>query len=241
MTHPHIVKAFDNELKTLANGVAAMGEFAGKQFIDAIDALLNRDLPLAQRVIEQDRQLDALRRDLSAVIAAVIARRQPMATDLEEVLADFRIVEDLERVGDLAKNIARRATAVSEEIFPPDLVTELKRLATLASKQLSAALDTYLDRDAMQAIVVRDQDEKVDILHSQVFGAIVKRMSEDQAHVLGLVHLLFCAKNIERIGDHASHIAEAAYLTATGSRPVSERPRHELGNTKRGEHARSDE
>lgn len=237
MQHNHIVKAFDNELKTLAAGVGAMGDFAGTQFSDAIEALLNRDLALAQRVIEQDRQLDALRRDLSSVIAAVIARRQPMASDLEEVLADFRIVEDLERVGDLAKNIAKRATAVADEQFPQDLVRDLKRLAALAGKQLEHALNTYLERDPEQAIVIRDQDEQVDLLHSEVFGAIVKRMGDDHAHVLGLVHLLFCAKNIERIGDHATHIAEAAYLTATGHRPTSERPRRDLSSTMRSDYS----
>lgn len=231
MTHPHIVKAFDNELKTLATGVAAMGDYAGAQFSDAIDALLNHDLELAQRVIEQDRRLDALRRDLSAVIAGMIARRQPMATDLEEVLADFRIVEDLERVGDLAKNIAKRATAVVNETFPEDLVCELKRLAALASRQLDDALTAYLERDARRAIFIRDQDIQVDVLHSQVFGAIVKRMAQDQAHVLSLVHLLFCAKNIERVGDHASHVAEAAYLTATGRLPASERPRRDRSSS----------
>jgi phosphate transport system protein len=230
MTHPHIVKAFDNELKTLANGVAAMGDFAAVQFSDAIDALLTRDLGLAQRVIEQDRQLDALRRDLSAVIAAVIARRQPMATDLEEVLADFRIVEDLERVGDLAKNIAKRTTAVANEQFPQQLVLDLKRLAALAVRQLNHALNAYLERNPEQAIRIRDQDEQVDVVHTEVFAAIVARMAEDRTHVLGLVHLLFCAKNIERIGDHAAHIAEAAYLTATGERPASERPRRDLAS-----------
>jgi len=162
-----------------------------------------------------------------------------MASDLEEVLADFRIVEDLERVGDLAKNIAKRATAIVNEQFPIDLVLELKRLAGLASKQLEHALNTYLDRDAEKAIAVRDGDEQVDVLHSEVFGKIVARMAEDSGHVLGLVHLLFCAKNIERIGDHATHIAEAAYLTATGERPASERPRRDLSSTMSADHAAS--
>lgn len=231
MTHPHIVKAFDEELKKLDDGVAVMGAYAGVQFSDAIDALLNRDVELAQRVIDQDRQLDALRRDLAAVIATVIARRQPMATDLEEVLADFRIVEDLERVGDLAKNIAKRATAVVKQSFPQDLVGDLKHLASLAAKQLAHALDAYALRDAELAILIRDQDEQVDMLHSQVFRSIVDRMSQDQGQVLGLVHLLFCAKNIERIGDHATHIAEAAYLTATGHRPFSERTKRDVSST----------
>jgi len=234
MTHPHIVKAFDNELKILINGIVAMGEFAGAQFASAIEALITHDVELAHRVIDQDRKLDALRRDLSGVIATVIARRQPMATDLDEVLADFRIVEDIERIGDLGKNIAKRATAVADQNFPADIVKALRGLAEQVTRQLSRALNAYLERDAEQALVIRDGDEQVDVLHSQVFRTIVERMAQgqdhDQAQVLGLVHLLFCAKNIERIGDHATHIAEAAYLTATGQRPDSERRRGDVSS-----------
>ncbi len=231
MTHPHIVKAFDQELQALTISVGAMGDLAGAQFSDAIQALLNRDMALAQRVIDQDRQLDALRRELLAAAATVIARRQPMAVDLDEVLADFRIVEDLERIGDLAKNIAKRATAVTSEQFPDEIVRSLEQLSALASGQLKHALETYMARDAEQAMVVRQQDEKIDELHTQIFGDIVSRMSAEQTHVIGLVHLLFCAKNIERIGDHATHIAEAAYLTATGRRPESDRRRLDHSST----------
>ncbi|MDB6060750.1 MAG: phoU [Verrucomicrobiaceae bacterium] len=225
MTPPHIVKAFDQELQTLTSSIGAMGDFAGAQFSDSVQALLRGDLVLAQRVIDQDRQLDALRRDLSAAAASVIARRQPMATDLDEVLSDFRIVEELERIGDLAKNIAKRATAVSSANFPLEIVEMLERLSALAAALLKGALETYVTRDAEQAIVVRQQDEEIDELHTSIFRDIVSRMTADQSQVIDFVHLLFCAKNIERIGDHATHIAEAAYFTVTGQRPPLERRR----------------
>lgn len=219
----HIVKAFDQELDTLTNSIGAMGDFAGSQLTDAVKALLHGDMALAQRVIDQDRQLDALRRDLSASAASVIARRQPLAGDLDEVLADFKIVEDLERIGDLAKNIAKRAIATAGISFSDDLVQSLEKLASLASEQLKRALATFIARDAEEALLVRQNDEAIDELHSVIFRDLVSRMSPEQSHVIGFVHLLFCAKNIERIGDHATHIAEAAYLKATGRRPESER------------------
>jgi phosphate transport system protein len=231
MTHPHIVKAFDDELKELIGSIRAMGDFASAQFVDATQALLRGDSTLARQVIDKDRQLDALRNDLITAAARVIARRQPLATDLNEVLADFRIGDDLERIGDLAKNIAKRATAVAIGHFPEDIVQGLERLSALASEQLRRALESYVTGNAEQAMAVRQQDEKIDELHTALFGDIVARMRADQTQVIGFVHLLFCAKNIERIGDHATHVAEAAYMMATGRWPQSERRRLDQSST----------
>jgi phosphate transport system protein len=231
MTQAHIVKAFDQELRTLSNSIGAMGDFAAAQFADSVRALLHGDQSLAQRVIDQDRQLDALRRDLSVAAATVIARRQPLAGDLEEVLADFRIVEDLERIGDLAKNIAKRATAIAGASFPEELVQSIDKLAGLASDQIRRAIEAYLVQDPVEAMAVREQDERIDELHTVIFRDLVARMGGEQAQVVGFVHLLFCAKNIERIGDHATHIAEAAYLMATGHRPEGERRRLDQSST----------
>jgi len=234
VNHPHIVKAFDQELKALTRNTRAMGVFAGQQFTDATRALLHGDWSLAQKVIDQDRRLDALRTELSTAAATVIARRQPLATDLDEVLATFRIAEDLERIGDLAKNIAKRATAVASGAFPEDIVESLDRLAALASEHLKLALDTFVARDAEQAMVVRQQDEKIDELYTTIFRDLVARLSVDPTQTIGFVHLLFCAKNIERIGDHATHIAEAAYQIATGRRPEPERRRLDQSSTMTG-------
>ena len=225
MAPPHIVKEYDQELKTLASSIGAMADFAGIQFEDSVQALLHGDLMLAQRVIDQDRQLDALRRDLSAAAAFVIARRQPMATDLDEVMSDFRIVEDLERIGDLAKNTAKRAIAVAGVSFPSDIVKMLDRFSKLAANLLKRAIETYIARDADESLSVRQLDEELDEMHTEIFKDIASRMSTDQTQIIDYVHLLFCAKNIERIGDHATHIAEAAYFTVTGQRPPVERRR----------------
>ena len=225
MTPPHIVKAFDQDLQALTDGIGAMGNFAAMQFAEAVQALLSGDPELAARVVAQDRELDTLRRDLSAAAARVIARRQPLANDLEEVMTDFRIVEDLERVGDLAKNIAKRAKVIATAGLPPDLVQGFARLAALAGNQLRDALATYLARDAERALSVRKQDEKLDEAHTGVFRDIVACMDADQNQVIGFVHLLFCAKNVERVGDHATHIAEAAYQRAKGHPPEDERQR----------------
>src|ERR1019366_6428185 len=231
MSNPHTVKAFDQDLKALTRNVTAMGEFAGTQFSAAVRALLHGDWSLAQQVIDHDRRLDALRTELSTAAATVIARRQPLATDLAEVLATFRIAEDLERIGDLAKNIAKRATAVASSHFPEDMVERLDRLATLASDHLKGALDTFVARDAEQALIVRQQDEKIDALYTEIFKDLVGQLSIDPTQTIGFVHLLFCAKNIERIGDHGTHIAEAAYLIATGHRPEAERQRLDTSST----------
>jgi phosphate transport system protein len=231
MSNPHTVKAFDQELQALTRNTKMLGDFAGAQFTDAVRALLHADWSLAQRVIDQDRHLDALRTELSTAAATVIARRQPLATDLDEVLTTFRIAEDLERIGDLAKNIAKRATAVASSYFPEDIVTRLDRLAGLASEHLKAALETFMARDAERALIVRTQDEVIDALYTEVFTDLVSRLTADPTQAIGFVHLLFCAKNIERIGDHATHIAEAAYFVATGRRPEPERRRMDESST----------
>ncbi len=231
MSNPHTVKAFDQELQALMRNTKMLGDFAGAQFTDAVRALLHGDWSLAQRVIDQDRRLDALRTELSTAAATVIARRQPLATDLDEVLTTFRVAEDLERIGDLAKNIAKRATAVASSYFPEDIVTRLDRLAGLASEHLKAALETFIARDAERALIVRTQDEVIDALYTEVFTDLVSRLTADPTQAIGFVHLLFCAKNIERIGDHATHIAEAGYFVATGHRPEPERRRMDESST----------
>jgi phosphate transport system protein len=193
-----------------------MGDFALAQFNDAIRALLTHDTALAQRVVEQDRMLDALRRDLSASAALVIAKRQPLASDLEEVLADLRIVEDLERIGDLAKNIGRRTIEMSSASVPAALAASIEAMVELTSGQLRTALDAFVERDPQRASRVNERDDQVDETHHQIVAEMVTLMGEERTHVADFVHLLFCVKNIERIADHAVNVAKAAYLKSTG-------------------------
>jgi phosphate transport system protein len=230
MSTPHTVKAFDQELATLARSVEAMGNFAAAQFDDGLFALLHGDLARAERVIEQDRQVDALRRDVTANVALVIAKRQPVASDLNEILADLRISEDLERVGDLGKNIAKRTLAIGQHRFPEEVSARLKEFGAVASAQLRLALDAYVRRDAEQALAARRRDETLDRLHTQLFRDFVSQTGGNHIHVLCFVHLLFCAKNIERVGDHATHIAEAAYQLVEGH-PPAERQRLDESST----------
>lgn len=231
MPHSHIVKAFDQDLEKLTGSLGAMGDFAKAQFADAMRAPLEGDAALAQRVVEQDRLLDALRRDLSAAATLVIAKRQPIAGDLDKVLADFRIVEDLERIGDLAKSIAKRAIAVSGTALPADLVERMDDMAALAADPFRRALVTFSSRDTAEALTVRQRDASIDELRTAIFRDLVARMGAEPSQVEAFVHLLFCVKNIERIGDHAAHVAEAAYVKATGRKPDTERRRLDQSST----------
>ena len=224
MNTPHIVKSYDKELQTLASSVGAMGDFAGVQFADAIQSLLAHDAVMAQRVIEQDRMVDALRRDLSAAAANVIARRQPVANDLDDVLAELRIVEDLERIGDLAKNIARRAITIAGEPLPAEITDKIRRLAALTSEQLRNAIDAYTAGDIEKARAMPQEDDAIDALHADIFSDIIALMNANQTQVIGLVHLLFCAKNIERIADHATHIAEIASQSVSTGQTRQSKP-----------------
>ena len=171
MDNPHIAKAFDRDLAALAANIQSMGEFANAQFSDAVHALLHRDISRAERVIGRDRELDGLRRDVSVTAATVIARRQPVAADLNEILADLRVAEDLERIGDLAKNMAKRAVAVSTRTFPEELALRLNTFANAAAEQLRLGLLAYTHRNAPQALAVRSNDEALDRLHTDCSGS----------------------------------------------------------------------
>lgn len=231
MTKTHILKAFDEELKDLTTKTLAMGNLAALLFAEAVQALLQSNTEMALRVIDQDRQIDALKREVTDRSALVITRRQPVAGDLDEILADFKVIEDLERIGDLAKNIAKRATVIANGAFPQDIVEDVERLSGLALTQVRQGLDAYASRNAEQALTIRQQDDVIDELHTALFRKILAHMTANQGHVVDFVHLLFCAKNIERVGDHATNIAEAAYLAATGALPPDERETHDGSST----------
>ncbi len=219
MPNNHIVSAFDQDLSELSTRVSTLGAFAGSQFADAVLALVKGDTKLAQQVIDRDAQLDSLSRDLSAAAALVIAKRQPVASDLDEVLADFRIVEDLERIGDLAKNVARRTLELEGSIVPDDLAKRMQELAVVAVEQLRRAVDSFVEGDASEAMLIRSDDESLDRLHDVLFRELVERMSNEPSESLVHVQMLFCAKNIERVGDHAANVALAACVKATGHLP----------------------
>jgi phosphate transport system protein len=212
----HIVTSFEDELQSLSRSIAEMGGRAEEIVERSIAALLRSDVTLAREVIEADKKVDALHRDIEEKAVLVIARRQPMAQDLRETIAAIRIANDLERIGDLGKNIAKRAVAIQRESFSQKLRVGVEHLAELGLRQVKKVLDAYAARDVEKAREVCAQDEEIDAVYTSLFRELLTYMMEDPRNISMCTHLLFCAKNIERIGDHATNIAETVFYLITG-------------------------
>ena len=227
----HIVKSFDEELQELAAGIAEMGGLAERLVDDSVTALARNNAELAQEVIRTDVRLDQMQRDLEEKAIIMLARRQPMALDLRQAVAALRISGDLERVGDLAKNIAKRALAIDGQFDSKSLTHGVEHIAELAMTQLKAVLDAYAARDIAAAAQIRDRDQEVDALYTSLFRELLTYMMEDPRNISQCTHLLFCAKNIERIGDHATNIAETIHYLVTGEQLSDERVKDDLTST----------
>ncbi|RUV30885.1 MAG: phosphate signaling complex protein PhoU [Mesorhizobium sp.] len=225
MQSVHIVSAYDEELKYLSKRIAAMGGHAERMVEQAIAALVNADPGLAQKVIRDDSVLDEGQREIDDKAIIIIAKRQPMATDLREIVGAIRISADLERVGDLGKNVAKRVVAVIEGRQPTSLFRGIEALADLALTQLKEVLDVYASRSVEKIGFVRDRDDQIDAVYTSLFRELLTYMMEDPRNITPCTHLLFCAKNIERIGDHATNIAETIYYIVTGDQMPAERPK----------------
>ncbi len=221
----HTARVFDTDLIKLTQMVAQMGGFAQKQITDSIDALTRRDIALARQVIAADATVDALQRQIEEKAIATIALRQPMAIDLRALVAMLRIANDLERVGDLAKNIGKRVIAVSGDNSQRTLMRGLKHMAALVVSQLAAVLDSFVDRNPNRALQVWKADKEVDALYVSLFRELLTYSMEDPGTTSMCIHHLFCAKNIERIGDHATNIAEAVHYMVEGQAIPGERPK----------------
>jgi phosphate transport system protein len=221
----HTVTAYEQELRALAGRIAEMGGLAEHLVGDSVSALTRLDEELAQRVIDQDIRLDNLQRDVEEKAILVIARRQPMAMDLREIVAAMRISNDLERVGDLAKNIAKRVIAINGHFAHKRLLTGVEHMAEIALEQLKTVLDAFSSRDDAAARLVRLRDDEIDALYTSLFRELLTYMMEDPRNISQCTHLLFCAKNIERIGDHATNIAETVHYVVTGTAFADERPK----------------
>ena len=225
MVGNHTVSAFDSDLGFLTESIAEMGGNAERMLERAVRALDTGDTDLATAVIGDDRILDDAEREIDEKAILIIARRQPMAQDLREIIGSIRIAADLERVGDLAKNIAKRVAAVQEFAQPRQLMHGIESLSMLARHQLNAVLDAYATRSASGLDAIRDRDEEIDAIHTSLFREMLTYMMEDPRTISSCTHLLFCAKNIERIGDHATNIAETLYYITTGEQLPAERPK----------------
>jgi phosphate transport system protein len=212
----HIVTSFEDDLQGLSRSIAEMGGRAEQIVERAIAALLRSDASLAHEVIESDKKVDTLHRQIEENAILVIARRQPMAQDLRETIAAIRIANDLERIGDLGKNIAKRAVAIQKESFSQKLRVGVEHLSELGLRQVKKVLDAYATRDVEKAREVCAQDQEIDAVYTSLFRELLTYMMEDPRNITMCTHLLFCAKNIERIGDHATNIAETVYYLITG-------------------------
>ena len=221
----HTVKSFDSDLEALDRHIAEMGGIAEKMLADAMDALAGMNSDLAQKVIAADPRLDALQREIEDLAIRTIARRQPLAIDLREIVGAIRISADLERIGDLAKNIAKRATKIAGESRIPRAVVGLKSMHDVAAMQLNDVLDAYAQRDPERAKAVWTRDVELDALEDSVFRDLLTFMMEDPRNITFCTHLLFCSKNLERVGDHTTNIAETVVYIMTGELLPMERPR----------------
>ena len=221
----HIVSAYDKELEVLGRKIAEMGGIAEKMLSDAMDALSGLDTDLARSVMARDPRLDLLQREIEDSAILTIARRQPMAMDLREIVAAIRVSGDLERIGDLAKNIASRATKVASEARLPRAIIGLKHMNELAATQLKDVLDAYAQRDIERVQAVWTRDAELDALEDSVFRDLLTFMMEDPRNISFCAHLLFCSKNIERVGDHTTNIAETVFYLVTGESLPMDRPK----------------
>ena len=223
--HQHIVRSFEQELSDLTMKVAQMGGLAERLLANAFDALQRRDPELAEQAIANDRMIDRLNREVEDKAITIIAKRQPMAVDLRQIMTAMKVASDLERIGDLAKNIAKRALAVSAETPPKQLMSGLQHMVELALSQLKAVLDAYITQDTEKAVMVWGKDGQIDAMYNSIFRELLTYMMEDPRNIGFSTHLLFGAKNIERIGDHTTNIAENVHYLVHGAMPNEARPK----------------
>lgn len=221
----HTVKAYDQELQELEQMIAEMGGLAEREIRDAIAALIKRDVDLADLAIVADDAIDQLQHRIESTAVLMIAKRQPLAGDLREIVGALRISIDLERIGDFAKNIAKRVEALSDDSYPNDLMRRVEQMANLALVQLNSILESYAQRDVAKAVAVWKGDQEIDATYTSLFRELLTYMMEEPRNITFSTHLLFCAKNIERIGDHTTNIAETIYFMVEGVALKEERPK----------------
>ena len=224
-TSAHTVKAFDQDLDQLRASIAQMGGLAEAAIADSMRALMQRDIETANRVIADDRKIDALEAEVEQLAVQTIALRAPMADDLREMIAALKIVSVVERIGDYGKNIAKRV-ALMDQTRAIEAIPLLMSMSNIVAELIHDALDSFAARDAELAIRVTVRDKNVDDFYNSIFRTLVTFMMENPKYISESAHLLFVAKNLERMGDHATNIAEMVYYVVTGER-MEERERGE--------------
>jgi len=224
MPTDHIVRSFDEDLRRLRDMTARMGGLAERQVADATRALVRRDTELASEVVQRDAQIDALEREIESFCVRLIALRQPMAQDLRVIIAAMKATNDLERIGDYARNAAKRAIVLAS-LPALGSLNGFERMANLVQENLKAAMDAFVAADAEAARRVWEADEPVDAIYNGIFRELLTFMMEDPRNITAATHMLFVAKNLERIGDHTTNIAERIHFAVRGDNLPEERPK----------------
>jgi phosphate transport system protein len=226
-TTRHTVSAYEEELSQLNSGILRLGGLVESQISDAVRAMSKRDSQQAEMVIRKDVDLDELEEEINELAVLVLARRQPMARDLRVIVSAIKIAGDLERIGDYAKNISKRSLVINQA--PPiSSIRTIPRMAELVQRMLGDVLGAYVHLDAAKAREVWEDDQEVDELYNSLFRELLTYMMEDPRNITAATHLLFVAKNIERMGDLVTNIAERIYFTATGSQIEDQRPKRDV-------------
>ena len=220
----HTVKSYDEELTSLHEDILRMGGIAESQFAAAMQAIAKRDPNIAAETVRGDTKIDELNHIIDQRVVRMLALRQPMATDLREIVSSLKIAADIERIGDYSANIAKRAIAIAE-MRPVRPITGIPRMGVLVRRLIKDVVDAYNNRDAELAMKVWARDEEVDDMYNSLFRETLTYMMEDPRNITPCTHLLFVAKNIERIGDHATNVAETIYFVVHGKRIGETRPK----------------
>jgi phosphate transport system protein len=225
INEPHIASAFDRDLEAVQALMMRMGGLVEQATLDVARALETRDEELARRVLAGDRAIDALEAQVHEECARVIALRQPTASDLRTVLSVLKVASSLERMGDYAKNIAKRTSVLAQFTPIEGTAGTVRRMAKQVEQMLKDVLDAYIRRDAAMAVDVRMRDQEVDQIYNSLFRVLLTHMLEDPRNITACMHLHFIAKNVERMGDHATGIAEQVIYLVTGQLPEEPRPK----------------
>jgi phosphate transport system protein len=225
ITDPHIASAFDRDLEAIQALLMRMGGLVEQATLDVARALETRDAELARRVQAGDAAIDALEAQIHEECARVIAMRQPAATDLRTVLSVLKVASGLERMGDYAKNIAKRTSVLATFTPIEGTAGTVRRMAKQVEQMLKDALDALIRRDAALAADVRSRDQEVDQIYNSLFRVLLTHMLEDPRNITACMHLHFIAKNVERMGDHATGVAEQVIYLVSGAMPDDPRPK----------------
>ncbi|MDD9910728.1 MAG: phosphate signaling complex protein PhoU [Ahrensia sp.] len=229
--NPHIVSAFDKDLRQIENLVVTMGGLVEQQLEQAAEVIISRDLELADQLIASDDEVDKLEIEIDSLVVRIIALRQPKAQDLRSVLAALKVAADLERIGDYAKNLAKRTHVLAQVPIVGDSAKSVRRMCKMVRQMVKDVLDAYLTRDEAAANEVWLRDEEVDQIHNNLFRALLTYMLEDPRNITPCMHLLFIAKNVERMGDHTTSIAEQIQFLVSGEMPEEDRPKGDVTST----------